>query len=213
VTALALCIAVAPTVATAQVTTFTSFATWTAALAGGPSGLDTFNDLPAGAIGSPIDRSAGAFTYRASVVASPDSPDFFPAGSDADRWLSTDSPLASMQFDAFSTGTNAIGGAFFGSNLAGAFLTSDIVVSWVTTAGSGSTTLAAPSVSSFFGLVTAGTLTSLTVSSVQVDGQEFRWGTVNDLRVGRATVIPEPSTYALLATGLVALALVRRRRA
>mgnify|MGYP002777080246 CR=1 FL=1 len=204
-------VAFVPTLAIAQTTTFTSLAAWTAALAGGAQGLDTFNDLPGSARPSPLNRTAGGFSYRASVTnpVPGGSTDFFPAGTAADRWLSTDAALASIVFSNFSPGTQALGGAFFGSNILGNFQAGNIAISWVTSLGSGSVTLNNPAVASFWGIVTTGTLTSVTVSAVQPTGSNL-WPTVNDLRLG--TVVPEPSTYALMATGLAGLAAVRRRR-
>ncbi|MCU0636094.1 MAG: PEP-CTERM sorting domain-containing protein [Gemmatimonadaceae bacterium] len=207
--------ALLPTAATAQVSFFTSQANWTAALNGGSAGVDTFNDLPGVGVPSPLNRTAGSFSYVASVIANGGSPDFFPAGTAGDRWLSTDFAGAGMRFASFTAGTNAIGGEIFGSDIGGAFQNGPISVAWATTAGSGSTTLTAPSSTSFWGLVTTGTLTSLTITGVD-DDDDVIWGTVNNLRLGQArptTVIPEPSTYALVATGLVALVMVRRRRA
>ncbi|MCU0647067.1 MAG: PEP-CTERM sorting domain-containing protein [Gemmatimonadaceae bacterium] len=208
--------ALLPVAAGAQVSFFTSQALWTAALNGGASGLDTFNDLPGGSFPSPVNRTAGAFNYIASVTApAGQSTLFFPAGNAADRWLSTDYAGATMRFASFTAGTNAIGGEIFGSNLDGAFQSGPITVAWATTAGSGSTTVTAPSSTSFWGLVTTGSLTSLSITGV--DSQSLAlWGTANNVRLGQArptVVIPEPSTYALMATGLVALGLIRRRRA
>lgn len=208
-------LAFVPTIASAQTTFFNSLAGWTAALNGGASGLDTFNDLPGSQFPGPLNRTAGAFTYRASVTAPPgDNTDFFPAGTNVDRWLSTNVASASMVFNTFTAGTNAIGGAIFASDIAGAFVSGPITIAWVTSLGSGSTTVT-NTVNSFWGLVTTGTLTSLTVTGRGAT-QPFLWPTVNDLRLGRAittpNVVPEPSTFALMATGLAGLAALRRRR-
>jgi hypothetical protein len=209
-------LAIVPSLASAQTSFFTTLAGWTAALNGGPSGVDSFNDLPGASVPSPLNRTAGAFGYRASVtVPGAQSTAFFPAGTNADRWLSTDYAGASMVFNTFTAGTNAIGGNIFGSDIGGAFESGPITIAWVTSLGSGSTTITSPSAISFWGLVTTGTLTSLTVTGVDTPARVL-WGTVNDLRLGRAAaptnVIPEPSTYALLATGLAGLAAIRRRR-
>jgi hypothetical protein len=215
VLAAAAMIAFVPTIATAQTTLYTTLAAWTAALNGGTSGVDTFNDLPGASVASPLNRTAGAFSYRASVTAPVGvSTAFFPAGTAADRWLSTDNAGATMRFDNVTAGTNAIGGFIFGSDIAGAFQNGSITVAWVTSLGSGSATVTAPNTTSFWGLVTTGTLTSLSITGSAT--APVIWGTVNDLRLGRAisnaNVVPEPSTYALMATGLAGLAALRRRR-
>lgn len=211
-------VAFVPTVATAQVTVHTTLASWLAATSA--QGVDTFNDLASVSIPSPLNRTAGAYTYRASVTnATPGgSTAFFPAGTVADRWLSTDAASAQMVFDNVAGSARGIGGFFFLSDIAGAFVPSgQITISVVTSAGNANVTLTNPTTTTFWGITTTGTISSMTVASVIPAGGTPVWGTVNDLRIGQLAagpgpVVPEPSTYALMATGLAGLAAIRRRR-
>ena len=206
---------VAPTVAQAQVTTYTSLATWTAAVAS--VGIDTYNDLPGASVPSPLNRTAGAYNYVASVTAATGvSTAFFPAGTAGDRWLSTDAALATIVYNGFGSSVRGLGGFFFGSDVAGAFVSGTTLNFAATTTGGGTQNFSVlgTSTTTFFGFLASSNWTSLTVTAVQPT-TGFNWSTVNDFRVAQAApmgVIPEPSTYALMATGLVGLVGIARRR-
>ena len=104
--AVLLCMASA---AQADVTVYTDRTAFLAAVS--LPGTDTFNDLSSTEYGSPLTRTAGSYSYRAS--AGPVS-DFYPAGSAADRWLATDVATDAITFSNFSAGVRAFGGNFFG---------------------------------------------------------------------------------------------------
>jgi hypothetical protein len=181
-------------------------------------GLDTFNDLAIANTPSPLNRTTTgtAYNYRASSVGT-GSNTFFPAGTVADTWLANNAADDDILFNNFSASVRGIGGLFFGSNIAGAFLPGATINIAATNAG-GTFNYTIPNslTTSFFGVVSSGAITSFRLGVTQPPGA-VNWVTANDLRLAAApaVVIPEPSTYALLATGLVALgvAACRRRRA
>jgi len=207
----------APTVSQAQVTTFNTLAAWTAAVSN--VGVDTYNDLALAPVTGPLNRTAGAYSYTASTVNPPGPPlslDFFPAGTPGDVWLSTDNALVTIRYSGFGSTVRGLGGFFFGSNSAGAFIPGVTLNLAATTTGGGTQNFSVlgSSTTSFFGLVAASNWTSLTVTAVQ-PATAVAWSTVNDFRVAQApvnTVVPEPSTYAMMATGLVGLVGIARRR-
>ena len=203
-------LALAPASAAAQFTVYTSLSDWLAA-AHRPA-LDTFDDLPGRSLPGPLDRAAGPYTYRATVL-NPvaGSADFFPAGTAADRWLATDAPRVTVVFSNFAPNVVGVGGFFFGSNVDGAFVPGTIELAATNAGGAVSATLVDPGTATFWGVVsTGGPVSSFTVRAVQSSTLGFVWPTANDVRL---STIPEPSTYLLVAGGLVALGAAARCRA
>ena len=197
-----------PVVARAQFVVYTNQATFLAAVTN--AGVDTFTGFnTSSSTPSPIVRTAGPYRYTAFVT---NGGDFFGAGTVANPWLSTNTATDAIAFGSFIGGVGAVGGNFFGSNIAGAFQSGNILVTYVDAMGAQSTTLIAPSTSSFFGVVSQRfAITSFTVSAVQPSDTEFLWPTVDNLTLAQTTV-PEPGTYALLATGLLAIGITTRRK-
>ncbi len=201
-----------PLSAQAQFTTYNSLAAYLAAVSA--PGTDTYSGLSVtGVTPSPLLRTAGPYSYRASA---PD--DFFGAGTAADPWLSTNTSTDPIVFDLFSPNVRAIGGLFFGSDIDGVFLPGTTITLNVTsTSGSLQQILSNTTTSTFFGFVsTVGPITSLTVTASRPAGGNA-WPTVDDLILATTTstpitAVPEPATYVMLGAGLMVVAGVARKR-
>ena len=200
----------APSVAGAQFSTYNSLSSFTAAL--NTTGVDSFNNLPQQVLTpSPLVRTAGAFGYR--VVAS--SSGFFPVGPSGDTWLSTDEPAAIITFNNFLPSVRGIGGSFFSTDFSGAFLPGQTITLTATDANGVSTmSFVSATSSTFFGFVSVGKITSLTVSATQ-PADDPAFPTVNNLVLGSgqpSSTVPEPHTFVFVAVGLAAVLMLSRRR-
>lgn len=200
---------VAPSTMKAQVTTYTTLASYLAAISA--PGTDTYAGFNvSGTTSSPLSRNAGAYSYTAAASTST----FFGAGTAGDPWLSTNIATDAVAFSNFSSGVRGVGGNFFGSDISGAFQSGGIQISWVVAGlGSGSTQLLNATTGTFFGVVSNSAFTSFTVSAIQPTSG-FLWPTVDNLTLGAAaiTTAPEPQTYALVGVGLLVIGAVARRR-
>jgi len=202
----------APTIGQAQITTFTSLAAWTSAVT--LPGVDSYDDLEIdeGFYDSPLSRTAGTHSYELTAEFG-----FVPVGTAPDTWMSNFFVEDAMTFGGFSSGVRAIGGNFFNTLENGA-VTSGGQLRLTLVSGSLSTSVVLENLTStsFFGFTSVGAITSLTVGIVDPVAFVSPFATVNDLRLGGAPAssVPEPTGYALLATGAAGLlASVRRRRA
>jgi hypothetical protein len=192
--------------ASAAITVYTSQAAFDAATSN--QGIDTFTGLTiTSPTPSPITRTAGVYGYTASASSS----SFFGAGTTADPWLSTNRAVASITFDAFTPGVQAVGGNFFGSDINGVFLQGSISLTATDTSGAVSQTIVDATTTSFLGFVSTGAMSSLTVASVQ-PGTGSLWPTVDNLTLAIASPVPEAENYAMLLAGLSMVGLVARRR-
>lgn len=198
----------APTVAQAQFSVHTTLASFLAAV--GANGTDDYTGFSiTGLTASPINRSAGAYNYRATTTNG-----FFGAGTTGDPWLSTNVATDAITFNNFASSVRGIGGNFFGSNIAGAFLSGNITLTATNAGGSVTQTLINATTSTFLGFVSTSAITSLVVTAGSLTGSPL-WPTVDNLILAEgksASVVPEPSTYALLGTGLMFIGGIARRR-
>ncbi|MCA0375537.1 MAG: PEP-CTERM sorting domain-containing protein [Gemmatimonadetes bacterium] len=197
-----------PATARAQFAVYTDFASFLAATSN--AGTDTFGDLFSGDTpNGPLNRTAGAFAYTANVNTS----SFYVNGGLGGTWLSTNVSTDIVTFDGFSPSMFGIGGTFFNTDEMGAEAAgTSLTLTAFTAGGSFTHTLTNPGASSFFGIVATDPFASVTVQSV-TPAQGFAWPTVGSLTLAAAPqVVPEPSTFVLLAVGVVGMVAVARRR-
>lgn len=165
---------------------------------------ETFNTLAINTvIASPIVLNSGSNQFQASSSSS-----FYNASpSSGEVWLSTSNASSSISFGLFAGSPTAIGGYFFLTNLSGAPVNGTINANLNSGASSSSVTTSSPT--NFIGFISTNntSITSLVLST------SSSWVTVNDLIVGNAISVPEPSSYlfALLASGVM-VKLSRRRQ-
>lgn len=204
ITAAAMAALLAAGAAQAEIAAYTSQSAYLGAV--GATGVDTFDDLPLEALGTPLDRAAGAFAYTASIT---NGAGYGASDDDADMWLATGDVADVITFADFGTGVAGAGGFFFGSDLFG--YSQPIASITITATDSGGTTVTHvidnPGTGSFVGFVSTTSLTSLAVSvGPGADG----FATVNDLHI--SAPVPEPATVGLMLAGLGVLGCAARRR-
>ena len=203
--------------ARADITVYTSLAAFQAAV--GATGTDTFAGMSiTGSTASPINRSAGSFSYTGSVLPTSGTTtnnSFFAGGTTANPFLATNRAGDTMSFSNFSAGVVAAGGNFFASDAGGLFAAPGGVTVTATDASGTITRSILPtsdSAGSFLGFVSTSGVTSFTVASNITAAGTSIWPSVDNLMLAAAPV-PEPSTYAMLLAGLgLAGVVVRRRR-
>jgi hypothetical protein len=196
----------AASAAQADITVYTSQSAYLAAV--GNTGVDSYDDLPIEAIDGPLARSAGAYSYQASV--GPVSPILYGAGEGGDNWLTGNNRRDTITFDGFSGNVRGVGGFFFGSDLFGDYTPSNVITLTATDAQGHfvSYDLIAPDRSSFLGFVSTDAFTQVTLLAEEQPGV---WATANDLHLS-VSAVPEPGTYAMLLAGLGLLGFMSRRR-
>lgn len=188
----------------ASFTAYTSQASFAAAVAA--PAVDNFDGISASFLVSPATRSAGAYSYRATAAG-----DFYVLNHSAsDNWLSTFG-FVPVTLNNFSASVRGVGGFFFGVDAGDNVLPTRTITIVATDASGASTqTITNASDTKFFGLVSTGSITSLAIS---VSGSGA-YVTMNDITLGAAAVVPEPTSGVLLASGLTGVigATLRRRR-
>ena len=188
----------------AALTVFSSLASFQAAV--GVIGTDTFAGFNiSGVTNSPINRSAGAYTYSGSAANG-----FFGGGSLADPFLSTNLAGDSIVITP-QAGVAGIAGNIFGSDISGAFALGPITYTVLDSLGATSTGTISPTsltAGSFIGFVSDASITSMTLTGSGV--APVLWPSIDNLAL--AAPIPEPGTYALMLGGLGLVGFLARRR-
>jgi hypothetical protein len=159
---------------------------------------ETFSTLAVNTLlSSPIVLNSGPNQFEVSTG----SGDFYNAANGSDVWLSTDIRSESVNFSAFANSPTAIGGYFFLTNSSGSPNTGTINANLNSGAATSSITTA--SSTNFIGFVSTNNtpLSSLLLTTSATTW----WVTANDVIVGKALPVSEPSTYilALIASGVM----------
>lgn len=172
---------------------------------------DSFDDLSyLGYYGGPINRTVGSYSYTASATDG-----LFGAGSGGtDTWLSSNSGFDDIILTNF-TGVSAIGGSFFRTDIdTGGYVAGSITFSITDADGTISYTLANPSRTGFLGFTSTSNISGLNIAIANANGDVFP--TLNDLRLGArvaaVTAVPEPTTWAMLLSGMLMIGGLLRRR-
>lgn len=197
--------------AQAGITVYTSQAAYLAAVSA--TAVDTYDNLPVDIIDTPINRTAGAYSYTVTTSGTP--AQLYGAGDGSDHWLSTSAESDNLVFSNFSSNVRGVGGFFFGSDIFGDYTSStSSTLSASNILGEVLTyQLVLPTQSSFIGFISSDAIASLRFKTN--DASEGVWPTVNDLHLSAAAAIPaipEPSSYAMLLAGMGLLGFIARRR-
>ena len=159
---------------------------------------DTFDSLN-GAYASPMTLHSGAEQFVAQATGG-----IF-AGN---GWFSTNNAIATVNFTSFAGSPTAIGGYFFitdtGFNILNGIINANL------NSGAATFSVTTSSSTNFIGFVSTQN-TPITLLSLNTTGANA-FVTVNDLVVGQALAVPEPSTYALAAIASGVMAYLARRR-
>jgi hypothetical protein len=203
--------------ASAAIVTYTDQATFLAALS---SNFTTdFQSLTPGPLGTPSPFSGNGFSYQ---ISSP--PGLYVVDIGGDRSVATNGSGFALNFSNFSGGITALGGYFYFNTGSGIDATNAGVITAINGVDpNGTLNVTAPtSLTGFFGFISTG---GVNLTSVNFAPSFGGFANVDDLIVGAATIqgggggggggggqVPEPSTFAMLAAGLVLAGLSYRKR-
>lgn len=190
----------------ALVTTYSNSAAFNSALVSGFTA--NFNSLPFPdqVVLSPTNFAGNGLAFSAITTSNQLDSSLYSIGpSSSDRWLSLFWPDDFIVLTNFSANVRAVGGNFFGTDQSGASLASSIsLTATFIGAPTFTTNIQAAGPSNFFGL----TFDSQ-VSSLRIGGNPS-YATLDNVTVG--TVVPEPTTVALLVLAAVTLSFFALRR-
>lgn len=177
------------------------------------SGTDDFEDLEPSQIEGALQRTAGVYRYR--IAAGPSDAGFYPATFNGDTFLTSTLASDVLTFNGFGSDVYAFGGSFFATDAYGAYVPGrTIELSATSGADMATYILDGSAVSSFFGFVSTTPLTDITLRTIGEQGNVY-WASVNNIVLAAndsVAPIPEPSSHAMLLTGLAAAAFARRAR-
>lgn len=163
--------------------------------------LETFDSVNFGTP-NPSTFTDGTYSFDADST----NGDFYPlfnAGGPGDTWLSVFGGGQNLFFSNFSSNVTAVGGYFFGTDIAGNPFSTTVTA---TLANGDQLQTATSSSTNFFGFSSETPIVSLTAVT---PGNNFI--TANDFIVG--TAIPEPTALVVGMIGLAGIAGRRRRKA
>lgn len=209
---LALAAAALTGAARADVTVYQTESSFLAATSG--VGTDHFADLnPGDLLNGTLSRQAGSLSYQVSSHDGLENQFYVLDNGAGGAWLSSNRTEAHLVFNGFAPDLRAIGGSFLASTYAGApWSGARLNITFTDGGGAHTQVLDLSSGSGYIGFVSSTPLQSLDVSLY--DSNLTTFPTVQALSLGyAAAAVPEPARPALLLTGLVGLALLKRRAA
>jgi hypothetical protein len=185
----------------ADFTVYTDKTTFLAAVSPGYY-TETFNSLN-GYYASPFTLHSGAEQFVAQATGG-----LYTGAVNSDQVMSTNSIATALDFTSFAGSPTAIGGYLFATDPS--FNVVNGIINANLNSGAATFSVTTSSSTNFIGFVSTQN-TPITLLSF---GGPANFITANDLVVGKALAVPEPSTYALaaIASGVMAY-LARRRKA